>query len=259
MNKKSKHTLDSLFPLSNKSLKDKKEFYSSLSHIFRGPLVGATGYVDFLFKGYAGPLKSSQMKPLVHVRESILQLSGVIDTFLDMTAFDLGLIESGKEHTDLCSQTKAIAVDLKELLAGKHVSLNVISPSTPLPINMSPHWLKTMLYELTINALRLTNEKGKININITEIKNSFAAISLQNTGPRIILRNKGDIFCPFFRFAQADYPQEERRGGLGLSLVKRIISAHNGKIEAVRPAKGGLKISVQLPLKYRDRRKKKTR
>jgi K+-sensing histidine kinase KdpD len=223
----------------------KKEFYSSLSHIFRGPLVGATGYVDYLFKGYAGHLTPDQLRQLARVRESIQRLASVTDAFLDLTAFDLDLIQPANSPTDLCATIKNMLGSLREFGHSRTVSMVVCTPDTPVNILMDRHWVKTLLNELTSNAMLLTRDGGRVQLDIVP-QNRKVLLRLSCTSSYLEGKGKPEFFRPFFRLPEKIYPQGGRRGGLGLSLVKRIVAVHGGKIQVGRYMRNGFTVTVTL-------------
>ncbi len=236
---------DSIFyaPLLGREMK--KEFYSSLSHIFRGPLVGATGYVDYLFKGYAGPLQPEQLRQLARVRESIQRLTGVTDAFLDLTAFDLDLIEPANCSTDLCSMLETMLGNLRELAHGKSAAMTLVTPPFPIRIAMDQHWVKTLLHELTSNALLLAQDGSCVHLSITP-RGQQVEMSLRCQASRLEGKGKPELFRPFFQLPEKIYPQGGRRGGLGMSLVRRIVAVHGGKIRVVRYRSNGFVVTVTL-------------
>ena len=238
----------------------KKEFYNSLSHIFRGPLMGAAGYVDYLFKGYAGPLTAEQLKQLARVRESIGRLAGVTDAFLDLAAFDLGLIHPACCRSDVRSMLESMAADMApearrhfpHHMSGKHdgvsskpLLLDISIPAKPLFVDMDFHWLQTLLRELSANAVLLAKDKGSISISARPYRGKaeitiFCSASILEPG------EKPRLFRPFYRLPERIYPQGGRRGGLGMSLVRRIIALHGGAVKTDWRGKTGFKITLTL-------------
>lgn len=217
--------------------------------------MGASGYVDYLFKGYAGPLTGEQLKQLARVRESINRLAGVTDAFLDLAAFDLGLIQPARCSSDIRSMLEGMAADMapdirhrgfscREAGGRPLLAVDISIPSQPLYVSMDFHWLQTLLRELAANVMLLAEDASSITISArprrskTEIVISCSASRLEDGNIR--------LFRPFYRLPERIYPQGGRRGGLGMSLVRRIIGLHGGAVKTARCGRTGFSVTVTL-------------
>lgn len=85
--------------------------------------------------------------------------------------------------------------------------------------------IRQVIFNLVENAIKYTEKRGKIIVNLFRIKNELV-FKIYNTGKKISEDNINKLFTPFFRIEK----YKEKRTGLGLAICKGIIKQHNGKI-----------------------------
>jgi K+-sensing histidine kinase KdpD len=176
----------------------------------------------------------------------MLRLSGVTDAFLDIVAFDLDLVRPGGEPSDICAALKTLAEELRETRGAGKAAVALSVPNRTLPVRMELHWLQTLLSELVSSALALSRN-GKLKISLSP-KKANVMLNADCARSRLPPDGKLPLFLPFFLLPENLYPQGGRRGGLALSLVRRIVTLHGGSIKAARLGENGFSIIVKLPL-----------
>ena len=227
------------------SQRARREFYSSISHVFRGPMVGATGYIDYLFKGYSGSLTTDQLLQLGRARESLLQLTSAVNAFLDLVSFDLDLAGLRLKKTDFTAAVEAAAVQLRYLAHKKKIRISLVSPDSKAMIRADHEWLGTMLTELVSGVLLLTPEKSQMTVQLSRSgRNVLLCIS--NSCPQDGAKAAPCLFRPFSS-EPVKGVHGGRRGGLGLSLAYRIALAHGAAAKAVSSDSGYISITVKMP------------
>lgn len=209
--------------------------------------MGSSGYLDFLFKGYAGKLTTEQLTQLGFARDSVLQLQKVIDAFLDVAAFDLGLMQLAREPLDLNAFTAGQARDLEDWAEAEGRALSWKGASRGLTVMGDPNWLRVMVYEVVGNAIRVTPTGGKIELELWR-RGDNAVLQVSDQGPGVPADRLRWIFRPLtqLRGLQPDALKGER-GGLGLALAEHVARAHGGRLWAER-AKRGLAVLAEFPL-----------
>jgi two-component system OmpR family sensor kinase len=106
--------------------------------------------------------------------------------------------------------------------------------------------LATMIRNLIDNALRLTEQGGRIDVGVYRMDDR-AVLQIEDTGPGIAPGDMAQVFEPFFRGSRA----EGEGSGLGLSIVKRVVDQLRGSIvlENMRDTdRSGLRVTVRLPI-----------
>lgn len=229
----------------------RSRFYSSLSHVFRNPLVGATGYLDFLFKGYAGQLTQEQLGQLACVRDAVLQLQRVVDAFLDVVAFDLGVVQLSLERVDLNQFLAGLEHDLRTWVSSEHRTLHVQVAPSDLQVHADPKWLRVLLHELLTNAVRVSPAGSSIEL-VLACKDGQALLRCSDQGHGVPAHMLAWMFQPLAQFLRRGDPPKGERGGLGLPLARSIAEAHRGRMWAELRAERGLSVVTALPLADRE-------
>jgi signal transduction histidine kinase len=142
------------------------------------------------------------------------------------TAFDLSM---------LLSTTASL---MGEDAAHRDVQV-VVSGSSPIVV-ADADLLKIVFLNLFINSAYAMRGKGVIAVSVTT-QDGSCEIAVSDTGPGIPQEIRDKLFTPFVT-------TKSRGTGLGLSTVKRLVEAHDGRIRVECPPDGGTRITIVLPL-----------
>lgn len=132
----------------------------------------------------------------------------------------------------VCSMLRMQA-DKKGIVLSLHATTGVITLC-------DAEQIKQVLLNLIINAIQILPEQGHIEVNVSQ-QGDFAMISVADNGPGLDEAMRAHVFEPF-------YTQREGGIGLGLSVVKQIVEAHQGTISIHTSAMQGAEFSVKLPI-----------
>ena len=229
----------------------RNQWIADISHELRTPLAVLRAQLEALLDGVRQP-DMAQLR-LLHNKTG--ELERLVDNLYQLSLSDLGAITYRKETlavTDLLNEAvNAFRPSFKQ--AG--IELTV---STNLPDNTEIYAdnkrLMQLFNNLLNNSLRYTEAPGKLIIN-AYCGNNSVTITLDDSAPGVDTDAPARLFERLYRVE----PSRNRSlggSGLGLSICKNIIDAHNGSIEASQSALGGLSITVILPL---EKRRKTTR
>jgi len=221
------HELEEALEKLEKISKMKSDFVSAVSHELRGLLTPIKGYTSLLINGSFGTLP-------VQATERLKRIDKHTDSLIDMInkLLDIARIESGREEilinknnlTELIKNTAELFLpQIKE----KGLNLEVNVPQD-LYAQFDPKQIERVLVNLVGNAIKFTPQGGKITIEAKELDKEVE-VSVKDTGVGISPEDKEKIFDEFYR-TKASINSEIQGSGLGLSLVKRIIQVHGGKI-----------------------------
>ena len=133
---------------------------------------------------------------------------------------------------------------LSALASARKVVLDSAISVVPLPIRGDRIQLQQVILNLVVNAMDAMSHvpsEGRRIIIQTARNENCAEISVTDAGPGILLPRLEDVFEPFF----STKPQGM---GMGLSIARTIVEAHNGRIWAENKARGGATFRIQLPL-----------
>jgi two-component system sensor histidine kinase KdpD len=212
---------------------------NSLSHELRTPISTILGAVDTLKENKDKLSLSSQTELLSEIDKASIRLNRQVENLLNMSRLESGML---KPKMDWC--------DINELINGV---INKISPThnhriefinnEQIPLfKMDSGLMEQIIYNLLHNAIQYTPENTKITIKAEHI-NNYCLITVSDTGKGFPESEIPFVFDKFYRL-----PNTKAGGsGIGLSIVKGFIEAHNGKITLENNSSGGAKFTIEIP------------
>ncbi|MDM8000505.1 MAG: PAS domain-containing sensor histidine kinase [Dehalococcoidia bacterium] len=221
-------------------------FLSAITHDLRAPLSATQSCLWAIKDGYAGPVNEEQRDLLQRSTRRIDGLLSLISDLLDIPRMEAGLLV--QEMQDLSfNEVAERAVDSVESLAKeKHLDLKVELPETSPRIRGSSRRLQQVIVNLLSNAINYT-EEGTVSLRVAETEDGLR-VEVIDTGVGIPPGDLPKIFQDFFRGSNV----KSDGTGLGLSLSRRIVEAHGGRMWAESPCSEtgkGSKFTFVLPKK----------
>jgi len=221
-------------------------FVSIISHELRAPIAAVDNYLQVMLGGYTGPLNPRQQTMMERCCVRLQELSDMLNSILDLARMRPEQIEG--DFTEL-SPLEVFVLSMEDVqLQAKEKSID-LQMDTPMDLPRiigAPNRLRQVFTNLLSNAIKFTPEGGRVVLR-AEDQPDHLRVEVIDTGPGIAPEHMPRIFEAFYR-----PPDTEEKGlGLGLSIVKRIVDAHRGKITAESPyppdGEGGTRILVLLP------------
>ena len=216
---------------------------SIASHDLKAPLAAVESYHQVMLGGYAGEITEKQKNMLLRSSERIRELLNLIDNILDISRIDAR--ELKMEETSLLKVVKSIRGTIQPLAKEKGVQLKVEVPKELPLIAGTPNRLQQVFTNLLGNAIKFTPAGGAVTLKVAEKEDHILA-EVVDTGTGIPTEELPRIFDDFYRGIRVN----SAGAGLGLSIAKKIVEAHSGKIwvESPCPESGtGSKFSFTLP------------
>lgn len=209
------------------------EVAAGLAHEIRNPLAGIAGVIDVVARDL--PASSPARVVIKDVRQEISQINHIIGDLLQtarphrpqMRRSDLNVTV---EHSVMLARQQALSKPI-EILLHKN-------PDLP-EVEHDSDQIHQVLLNLLLNSIQAIESAGKIVVKL-EARNGLIAISISDTGKGISSQDLPNIFRPF-------YTTKGNGTGLGLSLARRIVEEHEGRIEVTSSAKGTT-FTVLLPI-----------
>ena len=205
-------------------------FLGMVSHDLKAPLVAVESYLQVILGGFAGEISEKQREMLERSSHRIGELLGLIGDLLDVSRIEAGQIAQEFKATSLPEVVEGSLADVQALAKEKEMKLRVEVPEKLPVIHAAPHRLRQVLNNLLSNAIKFTPPQGLITINV-EDKRDHLRVEVTDTGAGISPEDLPYVFDEFFRGRDV-----ERTGaGLGLSIARKIVEAHGGKIWVESP------------------------
>jgi signal transduction histidine kinase len=226
----------------------KDEFLAMLAHELRNPL-GAIANASYLLEQMgAGDRDERMAKPVAIIRRQIQHLVRMVDDLLDVSRITRGKVELRREPLDLGEVLQHAVEAARPLAATKSQSLRMDLAGAPLPVEGDATRLEQVFSNLLRNALKFTDEGGRVEVSAQRDGNGAAMVRVRDDGIGI----PADLLPRIFDlFAQGEQGLDRAGAGLGigLTLVRSLVEMHGGRVEARSEGPGmGSEIEVRLPL-----------
>ncbi|MBN1662204.1 MAG: hybrid sensor histidine kinase/response regulator [Deltaproteobacteria bacterium] len=221
-----------------------KAFITFVSHEMRSPLVVVQQSIESI-KIMAGDRLGADVKEVIERCETRVQrLQEMIEHWLDISRVEGGNIAQNKVPLSLAGIIAKSAEEMAPVCQAKGITLEIHAPDDLKKINGDEESLVRVFTNIIGNATKYTPEGGKITVS-ARADEHYANVAISDTGKGIPPDKLPFIFDPFYRVKGK---QEVHQGsGLGLTFCKRIMDAHNGKIEALSKEGEGTTIMLKFP------------
>lgn len=222
----------------------RQELLSDVSHELRTPLTVIQGFSEAVLDGLVKSKEQEQhyLKLIIDESERLRRL---VDDLLDLKALEA--VETFEMDYVVLNKLVQISVErFKQLAESREIELEIILPEEPVTIWGNSDRLKQVLTNLVDNAIKHSEFGTKVRIQLG-FENDWAFISVKDQGPGIPQEELENIWERFYKVDKS----RSRRGtgtGLGLSIVKKIIEMHKGKVLARSRLGWGTVFTVYLPL-----------
>lgn len=249
-----------LLEISNQNLLQEKErsenlakakdvFLSSMSHEIRTPLNGMLGFTDLLYNNKNIDPESKKQIEFIKMSGEILLV--IINDILDLAKIESGEITIFKRSFDLNTLTHLINDTFHKKIKDKKIKFSYsIDKNVPLSLTGDSIRISQVLFNLMSNAIKFTPKKGKVQLRFqleSETETNYAVrITVKDSGIGIPDDKLETIFNPFVQVT-TDNARTNSGTGLGLTIIKKLITMMNGKIKVKSKINEGTKFSVILP------------
>jgi len=260
--------------------RSKSEFLANMSHELRTPLNHIIGFTELVLDKHFGELNEPQEEYLTDVHQSSKHLLSLINDILDLSKVEAGKLELELTDVELLPVLKNSLVMVKEKAMKHGISLTTTTDHVPDAIKADERKLKQIIYNLLSNAVKFTNDGGEIGLDAKKVNClvrpglrwddpeylqileegvngescddktliDCVKISVSDSGIGLNIEDQERVFKPF---EQADGSASRRYQGtgLGLSLTKRLVQLHGGKIWVDSEGEGkGSTFSFVIPV-----------
>jgi signal transduction histidine kinase/DNA-binding response OmpR family regulator len=224
----------------------KSEFLASMSHELRTPLNAVIGFSDVLLDRMFGELNERQDEYLRDIRNSGRHLLELINEILDLSKVEAGQMELDLDPVSLVDLIEHGVAMVRERAAGHGISLEwEVDPAIGVA-EADERKLKQVILNLLSNAVKFTPDGGSVTVKARRVGDE-AHVSVRDTGVGIAEEEWDRIFEAFQRGGRAARTSTEGTG-LGLTLSKRIVDLHGGRLWMESELGAGSTFSFAIPL-----------
>lgn len=206
----------------------RRGFVANVSHELRTPMTTISGFVDGIRDGTI-PLEKQGFY-LDLVSDEIKRMSRLVALLLDISKIESGDFVINKSKFDICSIVGKAAINFEKACEQKDLSVQIVMPDDRIIVEADEDCIYRVVYNLIENAVKYSKKKGTIIIKVEDSPKTVY-VSVYNTGTGI---KKEDLPFIFERFYKTDKSRslDTKSLGLGLYMVKSLITAHDEKIWA---------------------------
>jgi signal transduction histidine kinase len=224
--------------------KAKSAFLASVSHELRTPLNSVIGFSELMTDSAFGELSPRQREFLSDIRDSGEHLLALINDILDLSKIEAGKLEVHREDADACSLVRDSVTMLRPQAEKK--KLDVVSDCELQGIaHVDPRLVRQVLVNLLSNAVKFTPDGGKIVVE-AKFEGTDLVLRVSDTGIGISEEDQERIFHEFYQ-ADGSYERRYQGTGLGLALVRRMMSLHGGSVTVTSKRGAGSSFQCVFP------------
>ena len=207
----------------------RKEFFGNVSHELKTPLFTVQGYILTLLDGAMND-ENIRKKYLERASKGVERLVYIVNDLDMITKLEIGDLQINTESFDIVKLVKNV-FEMFEMRANeKRITLTFdIEYPKPIMVEADKERIQQVLINLIINSIKYGREKGTTEVSIENLIKNKVIVRITDNGIGIGKNHLPRLFERFYRVDKSG-SRAEGGSGLGLSIVKHIIEAHDEKI-----------------------------
>ncbi len=236
----------------------KSRFFANISHEFRTPLTLILAPLEKMMSNETFSCHGHELKVM---HRNTLRLLQLINQLLDLSRLESGTMKLEVDKGNLGQFVRVMAESFSSLAESRGIDLSLqAGTSTPITY-FDKDKVEKILYNLLSNALKFTERGGKVKVSLSRIAAStidavtisrgeadeYLRIAVQDSGKGIPPNELDKVFDRFYQ-VDGSATREQEGSGIGLSLVKELVSLHRGKLHVESRPGEGTCFTVYLPL-----------
>ncbi|MGH2450105.1 MAG: GAF domain-containing protein [Candidatus Limnocylindria bacterium] len=225
----------------------KSEFLANMSHELRTPLNAIIGFTDVMLEEMFGTLNEKQKEYLEDVRGSGAHLLKLINDILDLSKIEAGRVELDIAEFSFPDALENALTLVRERAARHGITMRAEGAAGIGNVTADERKLKQILVNLLSNAVKFTPDGGLVTVSARRA-NGAIEVEVGDTGIGIATEDQERIFEEFQQVGRD--PDRAREGtGLGLTLAKRFVELHGGRMWVKSEVGKGSTFTFALPVR----------
>lgn len=223
----------------------KGNFISNVSHELRTPLTKIKGFNALLLAGDLGPLNPDQQPAVEVIDRSVSELERLVGDLIQFATGARGQMVLCPSAIPVAELLDGVVASARERAARRGVTITCRAPSQTVNVAADAEKIRWVVEQLLDNAVKFTPDGGHVEVGAEPV-GPRVRLWVADTGPGIAENRLAELFEPFH---QLDGSASRRQGGtgLGLALVRMILSAHESTVSVDSRLGAGSRFSFELP------------
>jgi signal transduction histidine kinase len=225
----------------------RRQLLADVSHELTTPLAAIRGYVETLGMSELALTDATRARYLRIVNDETERLEHLVGDLLDLARLEGGGGAWRAEDVPIQQLLERVRHRHEPALVDKHVTLETEQQSGAVTVTGDQNRLEQALQNLVANAVRHTPSGGTVSVRAVPATGGTTFV-VEDTGPGIAPEHLDRVFDRFYKADESRAGTETPSGsGLGLSIVRAIVTRHGGTITASNTASGGARFEMFLP------------
>ncbi|WP_144208996.1 ATP-binding protein [Shewanella donghaensis] len=234
--------IDHLAMTLDKNRTAKNRWFADISHELRTPLSILCGEIDAIKVGIR-PFDKPQLESL---EQEVMRIKHLVDDLYQLSLSDVGGLKYNLEVVDITECISLSLASLNDKITAKALTYS-FNHAEPVMINVDKMRIQQLLANVILNSVAYTDAPGNIDIQLIH-EATRVLILINDTKPTVSVNDCELLFDPLHR-QDSSRVRRNNGAGLGLTICRNIVEAHDGTITARPSNLGGLCIEIILPLK----------
>jgi two-component system sensor histidine kinase BaeS len=220
----------------------RRNLVADTAHELRTPLSNIQGYLEAIRDGVVQPDTAT----INSIHEEVILLSRLIDDLQELALAEAGKLNMVRQAENISTIINQAVAAMQPRASAKGVSLLTDLPDGLPLCDIDSHRISQVLRNLMDNAVVHTPEGGTVTVAARH-QDKWIEVSVTDTGEGIPAEDLPNIFERFYR---VDQSRARATGGhgLGLTIAKRLVEAHGGKIDVQSELGKGSRFTFTLPV-----------
>lgn len=207
----------------------KNDFVSSVSHELRSPLTALKGFLQMFQMGIGGSLTDQQKENVGVMLQCTDRLSRFVNNILDVAKLDAGMVEFNMERVRPAEIAAEIVTLFQAQAQTEKIHLTCEAQGSIPEVHCDADRLRQVFTNLISNAMKFTPEGGSVKVWLRD-ESAFVKMGVSDSGAGIPAEEIPKLFNKFEQVKKTRDKAKSKGTGLGLTIIKKIVSGFGGQI-----------------------------
>ncbi len=222
----------------------RKSFIANVSHELKTPMTTISGFITGILDGTIEPDRHTYYLNIVS--DEVKRLSRLVESMLSMSKLESGEFKLNPELFDFYELLCNVVISQEQRIEERKINIEGLDALPNLSVNFDRDLIHQAIYNLVDNAIKFTPDGGKISFTLSK-ENKSLVFTIENSGTGIPQKDLPFIFERFYKVDKSRSAAKNSTG-LGLYIVKTIITAHSGTITVASKENEYTAFKITLPL-----------